>query len=244
MSNWIARGLRRGILTTPYPLKRESMQERYRGGIVALGSADSTATERGSHACLSSAIFRTEDGAAVDRERCFQCGQCAREAPEAFRVENRFELAVVEGDARTVWERLRDRASSFGRSVHLRHVDCGSDASTEQELAAIFNPFYDVNRLGIFMTATPRHADVLVATGVVTHPMLQPLVRAYEAMPEPKIVVALGSDACSGTIYDSQAVAGPVDRIVPVDVKIPGTPPAPLTIIHGLWVALGRVAAQ
>jgi Ni,Fe-hydrogenase III small subunit/ferredoxin len=239
MSNWILRGLRQGILTTPYPFGPAQMEERYRGRVAANPDASPDALERGSSACLSAAIREHGSARAVDTERCFQCGECARVAPEAFVFSSDFELALVEDDIEEARERLALRAAAFGRSIHLRHVDCGSDGSCEQELQAIFNPFYDVNRLGIFMTATPRHADILVATGIVTPAMVEPLRRVYGAMPEPKIVVALGSAACSGTIYG--AGGGPVERFVPVDVKIPGTPPAPLTIIHGLWVALGRI---
>ncbi len=243
MSNWIARGLRRGILTTSYPRRDDAMPPTYRGRASVTSDDDAASLERGAAACLSAAI--RVDGTAILAERCFQCGECARAAPSAFATTNDHELATVgDADVDAARERLRKRAAAFGGSVHLRHVDCGSDASTEQELQAIFNPFYDVNRLGIFMTATPRHADILVASGVVTHAMIEPLRRAFEAMPEPKIVVALGSAACSGTIYEEGAVAGAVDRFLPVEVKIPGTPPAPLTIIHGLWVALGRATAR
>jgi len=244
MSNWIARGLRRGIRTTRYPLQEDRMPDGYRGRVTVREHADPTALERGAEACLSRAIERRGALTFVKAQRCFQCGQCARVAASAFSMTNDFELAEAILGVDDSRDRLRSLTAAFGRSIHLRHVDCGSDASTEQELQAIFNPFYDVNRLGIFMTATPRHADILIASGVVTHPMVDPLRRAYDAIPEPKVVVALGSAACSGTIYAADAVAGPVDRFIPVDVKVPGTPPSPLTIIHGLWVALGRVAAH
>jgi Ni,Fe-hydrogenase III small subunit len=199
----------------------------------------------GESACLSRAITTDGRRARVDPTRCFQCGECARIAPEAFRAEPAFELAIANGSAEEVQSRLRERTRAFGRSVHIRHVDAGSDGSEEQELAAIFNPFYDANRLGIFLTAAPRHADVLVVTGVVTKAMREPLARTFDAMPEPKTVVALGTSACSGSIFaDWPAVAGPVSSVLTVDVLIPGTPPAPLTILHGLWVALGHLLAR
>ncbi len=243
MSNWIGRGLRRGILTTRYPGLPDAMSERYRARPTILPGATNENLERGAAACLSHAIQTGGQQPAIDMQRCFQCGECARVAPEAFTFSHDFELALSGNDVDVTRAELRRRIGSLGRSIHVRHVDCGSDASCEQELQAIFNPFYDVNRLGIFMTASPRHADILVATGVVTHSMVEPLRRVYDAMPSPKVVIALGSAACSGTIFADDDVAGPVSRFIPVDVKVPGTPPAPLTIIHGLWVALGHIAA-
>ncbi|MGP6157931.1 MAG: 4Fe-4S domain-containing protein [Vulcanimicrobiaceae bacterium] len=245
MSNWIVRGLRRGILTTRYPLGPAEMPPAYRGRPALCGGAEPGRYELAARSCLSEAIAGDAEHPRLLLERCFQCGQCARVDPDLFEMQNDFELTVVDDDPRAVCERLRGRVVALGRSVFVRHVDAGSDGSCEQELQAIFNPFYDANRLGIFMTATPRHADVLVVTGVVTHAMAERLQRTYEAMPEPKIVVALGTAAASGSIFrESPAVAGPVDRIVPVDVKVAGAPPAPLTILHGLWVALGRAVGQ
>jgi len=234
--SWIGYGLRGGILTTRYPHGEDAMPPGYRGEIEARPA--SLHDERlGASVCISQAIEDGEGGARVDALRCFQCGECTRIAPQAFQANNRFELARVSGSPDAVRAMLRERSRAFGRSVHLRHVDAGSDGSEEQELAAIFNPFYDANRLGIFLTATPRHADLLVVTGVVTKPMAEPL--------KPKIVVALGTSACSGGIFaGSRDVVGPVGALLPVDVMIPGAPPSPLTILHGLWVALGHVLAR
>lgn len=244
MSNWIARGLRRGILTTPYPNRPETMPEQYRGRVLLAADAPAGALERAAGACLSRAI-ELDEGARVNVARCFQCGECARVAPEAARFTNDFELALVAGDPDDVRRRLRDRVRALGRSIMIRHVDAGSDASCDQEVQALFNPFYDVNRLGVFLTPTPRHADVLLVTGVVTRAMAEPLRATYDAMPEPRLVLAVGSAAASGSIFTGSAdVVGPVDRVVPVDVIVPGAPPGPLSIIHGLWVALGRATAR
>ncbi|MGH7706714.1 MAG: NADH:ubiquinone oxidoreductase [Vulcanimicrobiaceae bacterium] len=237
---WVVRGLRRGILTTRYPDRPDPMPTAFRGIATAL-VASAMSQHNGSQACLSGAIAAGHQRATIDELRCFQCGNCERFAPDAFKMSSSFELArFADGDG-AVRARLRERTAAFGRAVNIRHVDAGSDGSEEHELQAIFNPFYDANRLGIFLTPTPRHADVLIVTGVVTRAMVAPLQLAYEAMPEPKVVVALGTSACSGGIFaGSDRVAGPVDRVVPVDVLVPGTPPAPLTILHALWLALGR----
>jgi len=242
--SWIGYGLRGGILTTKYPKGDDAMPSRYRGEIEVT-QPTLEAGKAGAASCLSHAISGDGPRTRVDRLRCFQCGECARTAPDVFHVRPHFELAMLADAPEVTFAALRKRARTFGRSVHLRHVDAGSDGSEEQELAAIFNPFYDANRLGIFMTATPRHADVLIVTGVVTKALVEPLQRTYDAMPEPRTVVALGTSACSGGIFRGLAdVVGPVSSVLPVDVMIPGTPPSPLTILHGLWVALGHVLAR
>jgi formate hydrogenlyase subunit 7 len=102
-----------------------------------------------------------------------------------------------------------------------------------------------MQRLGLFFTAAPRHADLLLVTGGVTHAMAAPLQRAYEAMPEPKAVVAAGTDACSGGFAAAAGeVAGGVDRVLPVDVYVPGSPPSPIALLHGLLLAIGTITQE
>lgn len=133
------------------------------------------------------------------------------------------------------------RASrSFRRSLFVRHVDAGSDGAAESELQALANPYYDLNRLGFFFTASPRHADVLLVTGGVTPEMVDPLRAAYELMPEPRAVIAAGTAACGGGIEGDGATAGGVDRVIPVDVYCPGDPPTPLMLLHALLLTVGR----
>ncbi len=93
---------------------------------------------------------------------------------------------------------MGEQARALRRSIHVRHIDCGSDGSEEWEIQALWNPYYDIQRLGFFLTAAPRHADVLLVTGPVTAAMRGPLQRTWEVMPEPKALVAVGTDACSG----------------------------------------------
>jgi Ni,Fe-hydrogenase III small subunit len=121
-------------------------------------------------------------------------------------------------------------------------VDAGSDGAAEQEIQALLNPVYDVHRLGIFLTASPRHADVLLVTGAGARGMLAPLRRTYDGMPDPKIVIAVGTDAVSGGLVSpSYATAGGVATAVPVDVWLPGSPPSPFGILHALLLGLGRL---
>lgn len=143
-----------------------------------------------------------------------------------------------------VQRELFRRSRTLRRSVHIRHVDTGSDGAVESEIAALGNPFYDLNRLGFFFTASPRHADILLVTGAVTGAMAGPLRQTLLATPEPRAVVAAGAAACGGGLEDPDAVLGGVDRVVPVDVYVAGDPPSPLSLLHGLLLAVDRVAPR
>lgn len=142
---------------------------------------------------------------------------------------------------------LRDRIQGLlGRSLHVRQVDAGSFNGCELEIAATTNPLFDVERFGVHFVASPRHADVLLVTGPVTRNMEIALRRAWEATPEPRVVVAVGACGCSGGIFGERGYAaiGGVDRVLPVDVYIPGCPPRPQAILNGLLVAAGVRAAR
>jgi Ni,Fe-hydrogenase III small subunit len=133
----------------------------------------------------------------------------------------------------------------LGRSLHLRHLDAGSCNACDWELSALLNPMYDVRRLGIDFVASPRHADGVVVTGPVTRNLETAVHRTVEAIPEPRLVIAVGACAASGGIVgEGYASAGGVDRVLPVDVYIPGCPPRPEAIIFGLLLALGRLDAR
>jgi Ni,Fe-hydrogenase III small subunit len=133
----------------------------------------------------------------------------------------------------------------FGRSLAIRELDTGSDNATEIEINNLNNPYYDVERFGISFVASPRHADVLLVTGAVTHNMAIAARKTYDAMPSPKFVVAVGDDACTGGIYaGTYAVLGGADKIFPVDLKIPGNPPTPLQILEGLLALMKKAGNQ
>lgn len=144
-------------------------------------------------------------------------------------------------------ERLRGRIHGrLGRSLHVRQVDAGSCNGCELEITATANPLYDLERFGVHLVASPRHADVLLVTGPVTRNMEIALRRTYEATPDPRIVVAVGACGCSGGIFGeaTYAALGGVDRVLPVDVYIPGCPPRPQAILNGLLVAMGLREAR
>ncbi|MHB1504504.1 MAG: NADH-quinone oxidoreductase subunit B family protein [Acidimicrobiales bacterium] len=128
-------------------------------------------------------------------------------------------------------------------SLAVRHVDAGSCNACEHELGATANLFYDLSCHGITITASPRHADVLLITGAITRRMVTPLLSAYRAMPEPRLVAALGNCAMGlGVLGDDRDLAGPLEQLLPVDVRIPGCPPTPDQIIQAL--ASSNLAGQ
>jgi membrane-bound hydrogenase subunit mbhJ len=132
-------------------------------------------------------------------------------------------------------DEAKKKAAPFRRSLTIREVDTGSCNGCEMEMNALMNPVYDAERFGIHIAASPRHADALVVTGPVTVNMEKALKDVHQATPDPKIVIALGDCACNcGMFKGSYAVTGPVERHIPVDVKIPGCPPRPSEILDSL----------
>ncbi|MHB1666270.1 MAG: NADH-quinone oxidoreductase subunit NuoB [Thiomonas sp.] len=129
----------------------------------------------------------------------------------------------------------------FGKSLHVRHVDAGSCNGCESELQALLNPFYNLHRLGVFFTPSPRFADLLLVTGPVTAAMREPLLRTYEAMPQPRWVMAAGTCATGGgTNGGGYACHQGLEGILPVDVWLPGCPPNPAALIEALLMLLQR----
>jgi Ni,Fe-hydrogenase III small subunit/formate hydrogenlyase subunit 6/NADH:ubiquinone oxidoreductase subunit I len=130
----------------------------------------------------------------------------------------------------------------LGRSLHIREVDAGSCNGCEIEIVGLNSPVYDIERFGIHFVASPRHADMLLVTGPVSRNMELALRKTYEATPEPRLVVAVGACGCSGGIFGrNYASMGGVDKIIPVDVYIPGCPPNPHALLHGILTAIGRL---
>jgi Ni,Fe-hydrogenase III small subunit len=141
---------------------------------------------------------------------------------------------------RTVHQRLSEAVlQAFGGALTIRHVDPGSCNGCELEIHAMNNPYYNLEGLGIRFVASPRHADMLLVTGPVSRHMETALRRTYDAVPEPKLVVAIGDCGCTGGIFgESYASCGRVANVIPVDVAVPGCPPTPLAIMSGILTAI------
>lgn len=166
-------------------------------------------------------------------------------------LEGMLRKAVTEGPPERVAEFERELGDALtyrlraklGRSLSIRHVDAGSCNACELEIHALNNPYYDLERYGIRFVASPRHADVLLVTGPVTRNMHEALIATYEAMPAPKWVIANGTCAQDGGCFaGSYAVVGGVSKIIPVDLRIPGCPPAPRAILAGLLALLEKIS--
>jgi Ni,Fe-hydrogenase III small subunit/ferredoxin len=254
---WVLRGLRNGVLTTGYPRRPDPYAEAFPASVrpLATGSANGSPVDT---LCPTGAIRSEDDLIRVDTGACIVCGRCVRERPELFSWVPGSKTARLHRQALVVPQlpetdeavellrrALATRVRMFHRSVHIRHVDAGSDGSEEWEVLALLNPVYDVHRLGIFFTASPRHADVLLITGVGSHGMGEPLRRTVEATPRPLVVIAAGTDAVSGgLVAPSYAAAQGIGELVDVDVWVPGSPPSPFSLLHALLLAVGRIQPE
>jgi len=261
----LLRSLRTGVVTIRYPEEPARIPERFRGPPRPRPGAAFDALPPPS-VCPTGAITggAGEPRYAIDLARCVQCGRCAeapaggaialelgREVELAARSRESLVVRVERGaDGRIVElppppppaevaERIQ---RTLGRSLHLRHLDSGSCNACDWELTALLNPVYDVRRLGVDFVASPRHADGVIVTGPVTRNLEVAVRRTWEAVPEPRVVIAVGACASSGGIVGrSYASAGGVGEVLPVDVFIPGCPPRPEAIIYGILLAVGRV---
>ena len=254
MLEWIARGLAKRRITTRYPSGPEHPPAGFVGQIELL---DTTAVPSSSRRCARQARSLSSAGR---RRSTAGAASCAANASEPRPRDSRSPSATRPPPARAaVWswtvgvlslepparDVLGEQARALRRSIHVRHIDCGSDGAEEWEIQALWNPYYDIQRLGFFLTAAPRHADILLVTGGVTKAMRAPLERTWDVMPEPKALIAVGTDACSGGLASAGGhVAGGVDQVLPVDVYIPGSPPAPIAILEALLLAVGLVGAR
>lgn len=262
---WVFRGLRNGVVTSRWPRHSDRYFDDFPAAVEVRAAAPdemisaTEATLRGNRPlCPTGAITIVDSQARLDRGRCILCGRCIAAFPELFSwspgsdVSSLQRDALVVGDAPETDDSLAElrkalarRVRRLRRSIHIRHVDAGSDGSDEWEVQALLNPTYDVHRLGIFFTASPRHADILLVTGIGTAGMLAALRRTREAMPDPVIVIAAGTDAVSGGLIGRGYTTGTgIGDEVAVDVWVPGAPASPFSLMHGMLLALDRLPAR
>lgn len=258
---WPTRGLRDGVLTTGWPRRPDDYADGFAAAVTVRRHVPPTATAArhladAIAACPTGAISGGHGAPArVDRGRCILCGRCVALAPETFAWARGPDAATLDRAAlvvptvaeddrtlRLLRAGLRRRVRRLRRSVHIRHVDTGSDGSDEWEVQALLNPVYDMNRLGIFLTASPRHADILLVTGIGGDAISAALTRTRQAMPDPVVVIAAGADAISGGLFSGgYAAAGGAAAQLTVDVWVPGSPASPFGLLYGILLGLGRV---
>ena len=262
------KALRTGTVTVRYPETPARISSAYRG-LPEIDPAKWQDSRPAADACPTGAIQVIDAGSSrtvtVDYGRCNLCGECATDNG-AVRMGGKFEAAVtdrkdlvisaeyalapdgrherlVRASAQEIGRQLeREVHRTLGRSLAIREVDAGSCNGCEMEIVALNNPIYDIERLGIHFVASPRHADMLLVTGPVTRNMERALRKTYDATPDPKLVVAVGACGISGGIFGvNYATLGGVDRVIPVDVYIPGCPPRPEALLYGILLAVGRI---
>lgn len=235
--------------------------ENYRGSAIFTAEPTNDRKKMLEDICPTKALFSIKENNAMglDNGKCIMCGYCSEATPQTIKISNKPAIPakmksqmidysipqtlLSEKSYEQIGIELKEKIQKmFGRSLAIRQVDAGSCNGCEIEIAALNNPIYDIERFGIHFVASPRHADVLLVTGPASRNMEIAVLRTYEATPGPKIVIAVGACACSGGIFgDTYATTGGIDKILPVDVYIPGCPPRPEILLQGLLLAINRM---
>lgn len=243
--------LRQGFRTAAYPNQPPAIPDRFRG----LPILDSGRCEEGCRECVEACptgALAMDGKLALDLGKCLFCTDCVSACPSgAVRYSTEYRLAVRRREDLIVGEDRRLELAAaldektrrlFGRSLKLRQVSAGGCNGCEADTNVLNTLVFDLNRFGVQFVASPRHADGLLITGPVTGNMKSALQQTYEAVPPPKIVIAVGACAISGGPYIGHADANDgADSVVPVDLYIPGCPPNPWTILDGILRLLGRL---
>jgi Ni,Fe-hydrogenase III small subunit/ferredoxin len=256
MPLWTLFGLGEGSATTSWPRRGEGDGQE---GVLGMPRFDPRRCDERCAACAevcptgAISIHPERIGADrlnVDYGRCVVCQLCVEACPSgavvssfdwAFGATERSDLVFGAGARAAEADRRSESRRGFRRSLHVRHVDSGSCNGCESELQALNNPFYNLHRFGIFFTPSPRFADLLLITGPVTYAMREPLRRAYEAMPEPRWVMASGTCAVSGGVAAGGYACGTgLEGVLPVDLYLPGCPPNPAALVEALLMFLDR----
>jgi Ni,Fe-hydrogenase III small subunit len=240
--------IKQGHRTIPYPAAPLQMPERFRGYPVAASLARTEEHAKDESAECPYGAFSAAEGGCLDLGKCLFCAECPAgnikfTTDHRLAVTRREHLLIKPESARQLAQPLPpDLRRIFGRSLKFREVSAGGCNACEADTNVLSTIGWDLGRFGIQFVASPRHADGLWVTGPVTQNMAKALLITYEAIPDPKIVVACGACAINGGPYiDSPQVLNGADSLIPVDLYIPGCPPHPLTILDGLLRILDKI---
>jgi Ni,Fe-hydrogenase III small subunit/Pyruvate/2-oxoacid:ferredoxin oxidoreductase delta subunit len=243
--------IQQGHRTMGYPTSEPTLPDRFRGLPVVDRSRCRVGCRDCAEACPTDAIAVDDAGVRLDLGRCLFCPECVEACPEgAIRYTQEYRLAtsarddlVCTGDALKLASALEEKTRRlFGRSLKLRQVSAGGCNGCESDVNVLTTVVFDLGRFGIQIVASPRHADGLLITGPVSENMRLALKKTYDAVPAPKLVIAVGACAIAGGPYiDHPEVHNGAAAVVPVDLYVPGCPPHPLTILDGLLRLLDRL---
>lgn len=234
--------IEQGCRTSKYPRTPIALNERYRGAPTIHKNCPAAMMKKCADLCPQDAID-AENGL-IDLGRCVFCGQCETLSKGDFvRFTTNFELGaanrehlITDGNLPKLAENAKAHFKKlFGRSLQLRQISAAGCNACEADTNVLNTPFFDLARFGIQFVASPRHADGIHVTGPISNNMKAALLTTHEAVPAPKVVIASGSCAISGGPFrGSPEVVGELNRLLPVDLYIPGCPPHPLTTLHAL----------